>query len=216
MTSADPAADPAALTPPPDESEWVLSYLGVRLSVGVLGAALPVLLFVSRFFFGDHRLPPSISAFYYTPMRNVLVGTLCAQGVFLFSYRYARRDNWLSTLAAILVVIVALSPTAAPGAPDTFWTIAHGVAAGGFYLVLAYFSYFLFTRSDAPVEPGSPKALRNSIYRVCGVLVVLAMAVALALLRSPVHLLFWCETVASLAFSFAWLVKGGLLFADQP
>ena len=192
----------------------MLTYLGVRISVGVLGAALPVVLFVSTFFFGEHRLPDSISAFYYTPMRNVLVGTLCAQGVFLFCYRYARRDNWLSTLAGLLVVVVALSPTTAPGATSTVWNVLHVVAAGGFYLVLAYFALFLFTRSDQPVQPGSPKALRNTIYRVCGVVIVVCMAVAVVLLRTSVHLLFWWETIASLAFSFAWLVKGGLFFAD--
>jgi hypothetical protein len=213
MTTADPAAQ-AALTPPPDEADWVLTYLGVRLCVGVLGALLPVVLYVSRFFYGDHGLPDSISAFYFTPMRDFLVGTLCAQGVFLFCYRYARRDNWLSTLAGVLVVVVALNPTAAPGAPTTFWNVLHVVAAGGFYVVLAYFALFLFTRSDQPVRPGSRKALRNTIYRVCGVVIVVCMAVALVLLRSPVHLLFWWEATASLAFSFAWLVKGGLFFAD--
>ena len=206
----------AALTPPPDEADWVLTYLGVRIAVGVVGATLPVVLFVSHFFFGDGSMPDSISAFYYTPMRNYLVGSLCAQGVFLFCYRYAPRDNWLSTLAGVLVIVVALSPTAAAGAPTTVWNVAHGVAAGGFYLILAYFSYFLFTRSDEPVEPGSPKALRNTIYRVCGVVVALSMLVAFALLRSSVHLLFWWETIATLAFSFAWLVKGGLLLADRP
>ena len=206
----------AALTPPPDEADWVLTYLGVRIAVGVVGATLPVVLFVSHFFFGDGSMPDSISAFYYTPMRDYLVGSLCAQGVFLFCYRYARRDNWLSTLAGVLVVVVALSPTAAAGAPTTFWNVAHGVAAGGFYLILAYFSYFLFTRSDQPVEPGSRKALRNTIYRVCGVVVALSMLVAFVLLRSSVHLLFWWETIATFAFSFAWLVKGGLFFADRP
>jgi hypothetical protein len=204
----------AALTPPPDEADWVLTYLGVRLAVGVVGATLPIVLFISHFFVVDGSLPDSISAFYYTPMRDYLVGSLCAQGVFLFCYRYARRDNWLSTVAGVLVVVVALSPTAAAGASTTLWNVAHGVAAGGFYLILAYFSYFLFTRSDQPVEPGSAKALRNAIYRVCGVVVAVSMLVAFLLLRSSVHLLFWWETIATFAFSFAWLVKGGLFFAD--
>src|SRR2546421_1522204 len=92
------AAHLADTTPPSDEADRVLSYMGIRVSVGIVGFALPLVLFTSHFFFGSHHLPGSISAFYYTPMRNYFVGTLFALGVFLFSYRYAPRDNVLSGL----------------------------------------------------------------------------------------------------------------------
>jgi hypothetical protein len=202
--------------PRQDDADKVLSYKSVRVSVGVVGFALPIVLLVSVIWV--EPMPGSISAFYYTPMRNYFVGTLFAMGIFLFSYRYAPRDNILSGVAALLVAFVALSPTAQSGQPHTAWNVAHLVAAGTFFAVLAGFSYFLFTRTEdgVPPEPGTHKARRNKIYRACGVITLLALVIGAALLQSPIHLLFWWETVAVWAFSFSWLVKGGLLFADPP
>jgi hypothetical protein len=204
----------ADTTPKESDADKVLSYKSVRISVGVVGIALPIVLLVSVAWVGP--MPGSISAFYYTPMRNYFVGTLFAMGIFLFSYRYAPRDNILSVLAAILVAFVALSPTAQSGEPHHIWNVLHLIAAGAFFAVLAGFSYFLFTRTEdgVPPAPGSPKARRNKIYKACGVTTLLALVVGAALLKSPIHLLFWWETIAVWAFSFSWLVKGGLLFAD--
>jgi hypothetical protein len=207
------AAHVTDTTPAPNEADRVLSYLTLRVSVGVVGIALPIVLFVSHFFFGSHHLPGSISAFYYTPMRNYFVGTLAALGVFLFSYRYAKGDNNLSRLASGLIIFVALSPTAREGASRNGWNTAHLVTAALFFAILAYFSYFLFTLSDGSIQPKSRKALRNQIYRVCGITIAAALLAAAVL--NSLDLLFWWESIAVLAFSFSWLVKGGVLFKDS-
>jgi hypothetical protein len=44
----------------------------------------------------------SISAYYYSGMRNYFVGTMCALAVFFFSYKYAPRDNFLALQLAYL------------------------------------------------------------------------------------------------------------------
>jgi len=59
--------------------------------------------------------PNSMSGSYYTHMRNVFVGSMCAIGVFLIGYRRSRVDNWLSTFAGILALLVALFPTSRAG-----------------------------------------------------------------------------------------------------
>ena len=187
------AAHLADTTPSSDEANRVLSYMGLRVSVGVVGFALPIVLFTSHFFFGSHHLPGSISAFYYTPMRNYFVGTLFALGVLLFSYRYAPRDNVLSGLASFLIVFVALCPTAPRNSPLSGWNAAHLITAALFFATLAFFSYFLFTRTNHPnpaegsrISPGNRKRLRNKIYKGCGITIAMALVIAavFAVLRS--------------------------------
>lgn len=62
-------------------NDLVLSFLAVRRAIGALGFFLPVALLAHGLWKGD--LPTSISAAYYSPMREVFVGTLIAQAVFL-------------------------------------------------------------------------------------------------------------------------------------
>ena len=73
----------------------VISYLTLRKAVGILGIALPFLLaFGGMLLDRKYGVHSSISGYYYTGMRNVLVGTLCAIGTFMMSYRgYERRDD---------------------------------------------------------------------------------------------------------------------------
>jgi hypothetical protein len=79
--------------------------------VGIIGLALPIALLVGKPLVDGGDMLGSISAYYYTEMRNYFVGTLCALAVFLFSYRYAPRDNFLSTLASLFALGVVFFPT---------------------------------------------------------------------------------------------------------
>lgn len=65
----------------------VLSYLGLRRAVGYIGIGLPFVLLFGKLLVQGGPLPGSISAYYYSDMRNVLVGALCAVAIFLISYR---------------------------------------------------------------------------------------------------------------------------------
>jgi hypothetical protein len=79
-------------------------------------------------------------------------------------------------------------------------------------------SLFLFTKSDKPVqERPNERQLRNKIFRICGVIMVLAMAVigagAIGVIEVDFyeehHLIFWMEAAAVESFGFSRRIKGG-------
>jgi hypothetical protein len=195
----------------------------LRLGVGVIAGALPfVVLFGNMLFAHSAVWLGSISGSYYTQMRGVFVGSLCAIGVFLIAYRYARWDDIWSTVAGGLAIVVALFPTP-PDRSNGVVTrtqvsigVVHFVAATSLFLVLGYFCLFLFTRSTAGTIRTPQKQTRNTIYRCAGGVIVVAIVAAglIAMLaprsvRESWNTLFWCETIAILSFAMAWLTKGG-------
>lgn len=201
----------------------VLSYLGLRRAVGIIGILLPFVLVAGDLALGGDGLRQSISEFYYSPMRDVFVGSLCAIGVFLYCYRYARPDDRLANVTGTAAIAVALLPTRpATGATtvDVVVGAVHLVAAVVFFAGLAWFCLALFTRGEVNSRR---KAARNVVYRVCGWTIVACLvlaAVDAALVPDDVgerlHTLFWLEAVAVLAFGVAWFVKGATVLRDPP
>ncbi|MFG3705838.1 DUF998 domain-containing protein [Micromonospora sp. NPDC047670] len=200
----------------------------LRLGIGTVGIALPVVLTVGNALLtGDLRLLDSISSFYYTDMRDVFVGAMCAIGVFLICYRYRRLDDVLSTIAGVLAIAVAVFPAATgspPGAlTPTDVTIGrvHQVAAAALFLLLAAFCIFLFPRTASTAPATGRTRVRNGIYHACGIVIIGAITLAVASnalpdsTRDTLKPLFWCEAVAVFAFGVAWLVKGEAMFSDS-
>ncbi|MEV4483769.1 DUF998 domain-containing protein [Micromonospora coxensis] len=206
-------------------SQDMLTVRRLRLGVGVVGVALPFVLTGGHALVaGRPTLLDSISGAYHTAMRDVFVGSMCAIGVFLICYRYRRVDDVLSSVAGALSIAVALLPTA-PGSPTAAQTLVgrlHQVCAAALFLILAGFCLLLFTRTDPTGAPTPEKLIRDRVYRVCGWLIVAAIVAAVAstflpdAVQDAVKPVFWCETVAVLAFGAAWLVKGEAIIRDGP
>lgn len=217
------------------DNDLVLSFLRVRRAIGILGYFLPTALLIYSFVF-RHPLLPSISAYYYSPMREIVVGTLCATAVFLWSYEgyRPRPGEWLSDLAAARAASlgalgVALVPTA-PGQPVTCTLsqcvlgfplagVLHWLGAGLFFGALALFCLVLFVRG---AHPDAEKAASNSIYRACGWIILAAIGLialiglsppAVRAQLMPLRPVFWLESIATFAFATSWMVKGD---AMQP
>lgn len=210
-----------------DES-LIISYMTLRKLVGLLGIALPFVLVVGgKLIFGVGQ-QSSISSYYHTPMRNLLVGTLCVIGFFLLSYRgYERKDDVAGNLACLFAVGVAFIPTAPDGDVSRRIEIighVHLAFAAAFFATLIYFSLCLFTKTTPGGRPTPRKLWRNRVYRACGYLMAACMlgimAISLipgareaSLAHAPV---FWLEGIAVFAFGVSWLTKGEAILGDRP
>jgi hypothetical protein len=199
-------------------SPEVLSYLTLRKAVGWIALCLPFALIVPWWLIRGDGLPSSISGYYYTGMRNLLVGSLCAIGMFNLCCRgYDRKDEAAGIFSALCAIGVAFCPLRPQGAATADQRIVgrfHIVFAILLFLTLAYFCLVLFRMTAANVVLTRNKILRNRVYTVCGC-VILASIVIIPVLGmfgvehlGPFGVMFCFETTALVAFGVAWLVKG--------
>jgi hypothetical protein len=99
---------------------FIASYLWMRMAIGLLGVTLPVLLVVLDWWFVHSHRPirGSMSAYYHSSSRDVFVGGLVATGLFLITYMSAKKRTYdfvLSTTGGVLLIVVAMLPTARDG-----------------------------------------------------------------------------------------------------
>jgi len=158
----------------------------------------------------------SISAYYYTGAVAAFVGMLVALALFLFTYRgfandYNKADRAAAIAAALAALVVAFFPTAAPsGMPAlAWWTrltgIFHHVAAIVLFAMFAVFALWLFRlRRDGKTKI---TGWRNKVYLVCGVAIVACIGWA-GYNGLNAKQIFIPESIALIAFSVSWLVKG--------
>jgi len=94
--------------------DLVVSYLGLRRIVGAIAILLPFVLRIGIIPF-SHNVPYSVSGYYYSPMRNILVASLCVLGVFLIGYKgYDSLDSSITNVAGGAAIGVAFFPTSDP------------------------------------------------------------------------------------------------------
>jgi len=208
------------------EDSLVLSYLGLRKAVGIIGTALPFVLAIGKILTQSPGIQDSISGYYYTDMRNIFVGSLCAIGVFLMSCRgYDRKDKIAGYFAGAFangVALFRMTPYTGATPGDKLIGALHQSFAALLFLTLAYFCLKQFTQTDAKKTPTPRKLLRNTVYRVCGwtilACIFLIVVVALPPVKAIVEWLspvFWLESTAIVAFGVAWLAKGEMILKDQ-
>lgn len=173
----------------------------LRRVVGVLGMALPILLWVGLGLDSHFTAPfplPSISHYYYTRIGSILVIVVSLMATFLIVYKGKEPiDFWLSTGAGVFALALLLFPTSNLNSLccgeqcDLCKTYSvtvlpvsqmrenfHYISAGIFLSCLAGMSLFLFTKTDKPPgREGLAKQVRNRIYIICGALMILAMVV---------------------------------------
>ncbi len=199
-----------------DQNLQIISYLTLRKLIGAIGILLPIVLMVGDFAFSSSfHIQSSISNYYSTPMRNILVGVLFVLGFFLLSYKgYEPIDNISGTLGFFFALGVALFPCTHSLA--VVRTI-HFLSAALLFIVFAIFSLFLFTKTNKPVKSVGKKQ-RNLVFIICGlVIIAVLLIIALIFILLPKEqiasstLIFWLESIALWAFGVSWLVKGRFL-----
>ncbi len=211
---------------PGNERNLIISYLTLRKLIGFLGAGLPFVLGLGALLFFQTNIQSSMSAYYYTGMRNVFVGTLFVIGFFLLSYRgYERADDIAGDLGCVFALGIALFPTATEVHASSYaWVITyvHYAFAALFFLTLIYFSMVLFTKTKPDQPPTRRKRQRNKVYKACGytmAMCIVLIAVYNLLPGNPPPLvklnpIFWLESFAIVAFGVSWLIKGEALLGD--
>jgi hypothetical protein len=187
-----------------------LTYRTLRLGLGVVAFALPLVLALIGFARGI-SLQGSISAYYHTSMRDVFVGVLFAAGATLFLYKgFSPKEDWALNLAGTFAVLAALVPTPTDGRFSL-----HGTFAVLFFVCLAYVA--IFRSRDTLVLIENPERLKHyrSLYFLLGAAMValpLGAFVLVSLLefdRDPDkrRAVYFVELFATWAFGFFWLAK---------
>ena len=210
------------------ELSLVVSFLTMRRIIGILGISLPAVLIAGTMLIGSYdSIQNSISAYYYTNMQDVFVGVLCVVGMFLYAYTgYGLHDKLAGRLGCFFALGTAFFPTRPQIEGIVYiptYEYIHLACAASLFLILAYFSIFLFTKTDSE-HPylTKEKVIRNTIYRVCGYTIfacILLIGLYKIIYREPLaHPLwkpvFWLESLALWAFGFSWITKGQVIWRD--
>ncbi len=202
-----------------------LSYLALRTTVGTIGIALPWVLATGGWPHEPSWLQPSLSAYYYTGMRNIFVAILFFIGVFLAVTRgYDWKDELAGWISGPCAIGVALFPTTRPNCPaletDLIGKVHYGCAAV-LFVTLGLMSLCLFTKSSSKVDRTDEKKKRNVVYKICGIAILVSITcIGVLHFFAPEkrcewpHSEFWLETIAVEAFGFAWLTKGETIIKD--
>lgn len=186
----------------------------LRTMIGWLGMLLPWIVVILNLGF-----PPSISATYFvatciTPFMIILGSA----SLLLISYKgYDWKDDLVLTGSGIAGLCICLFPCLPSdqlnsvvgllggtfAIPAAVSNIIHLVSAIVFFALLAYNSFFLFTKSSG--EMTKQKKIRNIIYRVCGVGM---LASFLIILLPKFFIQTWLmEAIALLFFGVSFLTK---------
>ncbi|WP_428229975.1 hypothetical protein [Flavobacterium sp.] len=213
------------------ENYDIFTYRRIRRAIGYLGISLPILLVgLSLIPFFQTQVQPSISHYYYTNLREIFTGTLCAVGLFLIRYKghdntsIWKNDNLLTNIAGIMALGVALFPTNPDSFKDKIYTLIpypekwlgwlHYGFAALLFLILALLAINVFTIGQEN-ETGTPKSMlnENNIYRTCGysiIVFVVLVPISENLKLFPYSTLIF-EALSLFAFGIAWLIKGRAL-----
>jgi len=211
---------------PTAKSPIVLSYLALRKAVGAVALGLPFVLAIPWWMLRDHMIQSSISGYYYTGMRNLFVGSLCAIAMFMLC---CRGYDWQDEVWGIFSAVCALGVAFFPTAPDDGATqhqkhigIVHYTFAALLFLTLSYFCLVLFKMSAKDRIQTRQKIQRNFVYTVCGYVILASLLLIVVLKFLNVEYLFgnvgsvFCfETTSLLAFGTAWLIKGETFLKDE-
>ncbi len=209
-------------------NDLVFSYLTLRKVIGILGIALPFVVSLGARIFFKTGFQSSISSYYHTGMRDYFVGTLFVIGFFLLAYRgYERTDDIAGDIAWLSAVGIALFPTTANSSVTSWAHLIgniHLAFSAVFFLTLAYFSLFLFTKTNPNKPPTKRKLQRNKVYRACGYtmsICIVLMAIyaffpgTFQPLFENIKFIYWIEALAIFAFGVSWFTKSEAILKDD-
>ena len=207
-----------------------IDTIRLRKTCGWLGMLLPIIVLVLCLVFQcvpGHVFPDSISqTYYFEPTITPFMIILGAASILLMCYKgYEKIDDIINTLTGIAGLCICIFPCMTT--PDHYvgtfqldkitsgWI--HNISAVLFFGLLAYNVIFLFTKSSG--EMTKNKKIRNIIYRICGIgMVVALLAIVLVSVFNIWGGTWLVEAVALFFFGIAFLTKADVypwLFCDS-
>lgn len=216
-----------------------VNTISLRVTLGLLGLLLPWIVLILCAVCGcaeplGHVCPDSISAtYYFAPTVTPFMIILGASGILLMCYRgYTWVDDLINILTGIFALCICLFPCSNPEMylagfiPNYVGTFQlpvvisgwiHNISAVLFFLLLAYNCLFLFTKSSGNMTRN--KKIRNIIYRICGIgMVVALLAIVVVAIFEIYSGTWWVEAIALMFFGIAFLTKADVfpfLFCDS-
>lgn len=187
----------------------------MRIMIGVLGMLLPWLVALITL-----SWPQSISITYYSLFAvGTFMVVLGSAGILLINYKgYEKIDDISATIAGIFGILICLFPMTYLPDPETktgilhlssnISNIFHCISAFGFFGVLAFMSFFLFTKTSG--EMTKQKKIKNIIYRICGIGMMASFTLFLLnfIPGFDCYNLTWIiEAIALFFFGASWIVK---------
>ncbi|MFI5185250.1 MAG: hypothetical protein ACHQF0_00840 [Chitinophagales bacterium] len=203
-----------------NNNDQIISYFTLRKLIGAAGISLPFLMVIGKLIYNHSwQIEYSISDYYDNGTAgDILVGVLFALAFFLVSYKgFAVIDSIAANLGCLFSLGVALCPTTSVnGIVHTL----HFIFAFLLFSVFIFFSIYLFRKTEDP-QPTRQKKNRNSVYLVCGIVMIVCIAgiavinFLLPSLSEHLHVVFWLESLALISFGFSWITKAEVLFKDE-
>ena len=200
-------------------------YYRIRNIAGFLGMILPWIALFSSYI----RPHPSatwfysISATYY--QSPALAGILTAASIVLMCYDgYDIIDNIVTTASGVFGICIVLFPCKVDWLsgnvgffqlPMEISNIIHCGSAFGFFGLLSVNSLFLFTKGDD--SPTPQKKIRNIVYRVCGIGMIVDTVAFIVVMNitGKGWVMMIGEIILLTLFGISWLTKGGVFFKDK-
>lgn len=206
------------------------TYRRLRKAIGYLGIALPIVLILLSYISETYvTKQPSISHYYYTNLRDIFTGILCAVGLFLIRYKGFGNDKWwlndnlLTNVAGAMALGVALVPTDFLNKYDQKYTptllpfehlnLLHYSFASILFLIFAQLSIKVFTIGHVESKAVMPSIINeNSIYKTCGFLILIfILLIPICSKLEFEYSTLYLEALSLVSFGISWLVKGRFL-----
>ena len=192
------------------------TYFFLRLSLGIIAALLPLILWLGGRIILNIPAQTSISAYYHTDMRDFLVGALFALGLALLIYKgFSFAEDWLLNIAGILIICVAFFPMNPASVLKCFPPCdaqcisysgildrtaeglikagIHGICALIFFIAIGCVCIFCSRRTLHLIPEQRIRRTYRIIYQILGAAMIIIPLLTASLLRLSPHSGIACE-----------------------
>jgi hypothetical protein len=209
-----------------------LSYLAMRKWIGIFGMLLAVIIVLGGNLFSDLGIQQSISIYYYSNMRDLLVGLLCFVSIFLITYKgETKGENYVTIFTGITSLLVALFPCYNENYKDIKVSLfqiypqysdkIHLISACLFFFFLGFISFVFFAEAKQ-VKSQLIKRNIRILYKISGIIIWLCLLGLIvhhfsrenSFLNGP-YTTILLEAIALFIFGITWLIKGIQIKEEQ-